>query len=55
MAGLQRLRLGIVETNAAVAQPFWTALGYRPTGEVKPYRYDKLTSTVALWERPLQD
>ncbi len=52
-AGLERLRLGIVATNAEVAEPFWTALGYRATGEVKPYRYDKLTSTVALWERTL--
>lgn len=45
------LRLGIVETNAAVAEPFWSALGYSPTGEHKPYQYDKLTSTVVLWER----
>lgn len=47
-----RLRLGIVATNAAVAEPFWRALGYEPTGETKPYRYDHLRSTVALWERP---
>lgn len=53
-AGLHRLRLGIVATNAQVAEPFWTALGYRATGEVKPYRYDHLTTTVALWERPLE-
>jgi GNAT superfamily N-acetyltransferase len=52
-ARLERLRLGIVATNAEVAQPFWAALGYRATGEVRPYRYDRLTSTVALWERPL--
>lgn len=30
------LRLGIVATNAAVAEPFWQALGYRPMGEVAP-------------------
>lgn len=48
-----RLRLGIVATNADVAEPFWRALGYEPTGETKPYRYDHLESTVALWERPL--
>ncbi|WP_439692690.1 GNAT family N-acetyltransferase [Curtobacterium sp. SP.BCo] len=46
-----RLRLGIVQTNAAVAEPFWRALGYAPTGEEKPYGYDHLSSTVALWER----
>lgn len=49
--GADRLRLGIVATNAAGAEPFWRALGYVPTGERKPYRYDKLESTVALWER----
>lgn len=51
-ATIRRLRLGIVATNAAVAEPFWRSLGYQPTGEQKPYRYDHLTSTVALWERP---
>nr|WP_261783953.1 GNAT family N-acetyltransferase [Curtobacterium sp. TC1] len=50
-AGADRLRLGIVATNAAGAEPFWRALGYAPTGERKPYRYDGLESTVALWER----
>lgn len=53
MPVVARLRLGIVETNAAVAEPFWRALGYAPTGETKPYRYDHLVSTVALWERAL--
>ncbi|TDN42300.1 acetyltransferase (GNAT) family protein [Curtobacterium flaccumfaciens] len=51
--GVARLRLGIVATNTAVAEPFWRALGYEPTGERKPYRYDHLESAVALWERPL--
>ncbi|MDR6574755.1 GNAT superfamily N-acetyltransferase [Curtobacterium sp. 320] len=50
---VERLRLGIVASNAAVAEPFWRALGYEPTGEEKPYRYDHLVSTVALWERAL--
>ncbi|MFJ4297726.1 GNAT family N-acetyltransferase [Curtobacterium sp. NPDC089689] len=50
---ITRLRLGIVATNADVAEPFWRSLGYEPTGETKPYRYDRLESTVALWERPL--
>jgi GNAT superfamily N-acetyltransferase len=49
----RRLRLGIVASNASVAEPFWRALGYEPTGEEKPYRYDHLVSTVALWERAL--
>jgi hypothetical protein len=25
-------------------------MGYRPTGEVRPYRYDHVESTVARWE-----
>ncbi len=52
-ATIQRMRLGIVATSAAVAQPFWQRLGYRPTGERKPYYYDHLTSTVTLWERAI--
>lgn len=54
-AGFTRMRLGIVQTNAAVAEPFWRRLGYRPTGEHKPYQYDHLTSTVALWERAVTE
>ncbi|CAN5249709.1 hypothetical protein BH09ACT1_BH09ACT1_22110 [soil metagenome] len=50
----QRVRLGVVKTNDEVAAPFWTALGYKPTGETKPYRYDKLRSTVAIWERQVK-
>jgi GNAT superfamily N-acetyltransferase len=50
---VERLRLGVVATNASVAEPFWRALGYEPTGEEQPYRYDHLVSTVALRERPL--
>lgn len=48
-----QMRLGIVERNAAHAEPFWIALGYAPTGEVKPYRYDNLESTVSIWTRPV--
>ncbi|MFJ3383384.1 MULTISPECIES: GNAT family N-acetyltransferase [unclassified Curtobacterium] len=49
--GASRTRLGIVDSNADVAEPFWTALGYERTGEIKPYRYDKLRSTVSMWAR----
>jgi GNAT superfamily N-acetyltransferase len=51
--GIETLRLGVVATNAETAEPFWRALGYEPTGETRPYRYDKLESTVDLWERRL--
>lgn len=47
------MRLGVIETVAAMAEPFVQALGYTPTGHKKPYSYDKLTSTVSIWERPV--
>lgn len=34
---IRTLRLSAVDTNAEIASPFWTALGYRLTGEVVPY------------------
>ena len=48
-----KLRLAIVDTNKAEAEPFWRALGYAPTGEIRPYRYDNLKSSAALWQRPV--
>jgi GNAT superfamily N-acetyltransferase len=51
--GIERMRLGIVDTNAAQAEPFWSALGYEATGETKPYEHDDVTSTVRLWAQPL--
>ena len=47
------LRLAVVDTNAEVAAPFWERLGYRPTGETRPWVYDTLETTTRLWERPL--
>ena len=47
------LRLAVVDTNADQAAPFWRALGYEPTGEVKPYSNGTVESVARLWERPL--
>jgi GNAT superfamily N-acetyltransferase len=47
------MRLGIIDTVASEAEPFWRALGYVPTGERRAYRYDQLSSAVAMWERPI--
>ena len=47
------LRIGIVATNAAMAEPFWQALGYQPTGETTPYSYGDVNSTTAIWARAL--
>jgi ribosomal protein S18 acetylase RimI-like enzyme len=49
------LRLAVVDTNAQVATGFWQRLGFEPTGEVRPYRYDKLESTARLYEKPLPE
>jgi uncharacterized protein len=50
---VRTLRLAVVETNAGQAQGFWERLGFAPTGEVKPYRYDKLESESRLYEKQL--
>jgi len=47
------LRLAILDTNKDTAEPFWRSLGYEPTGESVPYQRGTVTSTVALWERPI--
>lgn len=49
-----RVRIGVVRTNEA-AIPFWTRLGFEPTGEVKPYRYGAVVSETIVLERRLTD
>ena len=49
----RRFRLAVVDTNAAVLG-FWRRMGFEPTGESRPYRYDHLESTTRLYERDLQ-
>jgi uncharacterized protein len=50
---IQRFRLAVVDTNARIAEPFWRRMGFCATGEVKPYRYDKLASSARLYEKRL--
>ncbi|MCQ9386773.1 GNAT family N-acetyltransferase [Brevibacterium moorei] len=50
---IDRLRLAIVDSNATVARPFWEALGYRPTGESRPYRAGSVTSRSTIWTLPV--
>jgi GNAT superfamily N-acetyltransferase len=47
-----RIRIGIVRVNDEVI-PFWTHLGFSPTGEVKPYKYGNVTSEAILYEKRL--
>lgn len=47
------LRLSVVDTNADRADAFWSRLGYRPTGEAKPYVSGCVESTARIWARPV--
>lgn len=49
--GIDRLRAGIVATNALDAEPFWQRLGYRPTGITRPCEAGIVATTTAIWER----
>ena len=51
-AGIDRVRIGVVRTNARVL-PFWKKLGFFETGQVMPYRYDKVTSETVVLEKVL--
>jgi ribosomal protein S18 acetylase RimI-like enzyme len=48
----RRLRLSVVRTNDQVLG-FWRRMGFAETGEVRPYRYDKLESEVILMDKPV--
>jgi GNAT superfamily N-acetyltransferase len=50
--GIERVRIGVVETNAMVI-PFWEKMGFRRTGETRPYRYGPVHSTAIIFERIL--
>jgi GNAT superfamily N-acetyltransferase len=47
-----RVRIGVVRTNEQVT-PFWTQLGFTPTGEVRPYRHGAVASEVLVLEKRL--
>jgi GNAT superfamily N-acetyltransferase len=48
----ERLRIGVLRVNEEVL-PFWNKLGFRATGEVKPYRYGPVVSETSILEKPL--
>jgi len=48
----ERVRIGVVRSNEQVT-PFWTQLGFAPTGEVRPYRHGCVASEVLVFEKPL--
>ncbi|MGQ4273244.1 GNAT family N-acetyltransferase [Terrihabitans sp. B22-R8] len=45
------LRLAVVEANPVAG--FWTKIGFRPTGEVRPYEGEAVTSRAVLMEKEL--
>jgi hypothetical protein len=42
----------VVRTNDQVLS-FWRRMGFAETGEVRPWRYDKLRSEAILMDKPL--
>ncbi|WP_344221766.1 GNAT family N-acetyltransferase [Kribbella sancticallisti] len=50
---IRTLRLAVVDTNAEQAAGFWARQGFEPTGEQKPYKYDRLESVARLYEKQL--
>ena len=48
----RRLRLSVVGTNDQTLG-FWRRLGFTETGEVRPWRYDKLESESILMDKPI--
>jgi hypothetical protein len=42
----------VVRTNEDVVA-FWVALGFKPTGELKPYRYGNVVSEIIILEKLL--
>ena len=41
------VRIGVVRTNEEVI-PFWSKLGFKPSGEVKPYRCGAVSSETVI-------
>ena len=52
MAGCADLIRGYPDPAAEVI-PFWTRLGFEPTGEVKPYRYGSVVSETLVFQKRL--
>lgn len=47
--GASKLRLAVVATNPVLG--FWLKMGFRETGEAKPYSGERVTSTAHLLEK----
>lgn len=49
--GARTLRLAVVEANPVSG--FWTKMGFHPTGEIRPYEGEAVTSRSILMEKAL--
>ncbi|WP_167367626.1 GNAT family N-acetyltransferase [Methylobacterium pseudosasicola] len=48
----QSLRLAVVETNPVLG--FWTRMGFGPTGEIKPFQGERITTRAIGMEKQLR-
>lgn len=50
---IRTIRIAVAATNGEVL-PFWRKMGFAETGEVRPYRYDKVESESITLSKPAQ-
>jgi ribosomal protein S18 acetylase RimI-like enzyme len=50
-AGVRKIRIGVVMTNKVVL-PFWESIGFRETGERRPYREHGIASETVVLKNP---
>jgi GNAT superfamily N-acetyltransferase len=50
--GAKRVRAAVVRNNSQVI-PFWERIGFKATGEVKPYRYGAVVSEAIIFEKAI--
>ena len=50
---IQKIRLAVIATNREVL-PFWERQGFRCTGEIKPWRQEKIASEAILMEKQVR-
>lgn len=49
--GVARLRLAVLRDNAP-ARAFWPAMGFVPTGEIRPWRAGPVDTELLLYDKP---
>lgn len=49
---VRKMRLAVLKTND-ITEPFFKKMGFRPTGEVRPYMYENLITENVFFEKYL--